>query len=255
MFHYPDLFREVADALLSHGLFEEALNFYEALQHVPDGRDSSYFTNMATCYEASGLYIKAIECYQSALAHDSTNTGAKLQLAVLCQELDVPYVIPVEPKDVLPKQTPSRQQFRKSKRLTFGGELGEAATSRRSPLAMIAPRPSLRNSKQATAKTQSGQKADEGGLYTLFTRMESLVGQAREGDADSRAMWMADAKQLIEIFQSERAFFPYEKYMRFYGYTKEARKKSLNSKLGLGSREDRMTTGQRDSYSGEFNQK
>lgn len=252
MFDYPDLFREVADALRGHGLFEEALKFYEPLQHLPDGRDSSYFTSIAACYEASGLYVKAVECYQTALVHNSKNTDAQVQLAVLCRELGIPNVAPVESTDAVSTRTATWQQSKKSNRSTTGGELGEASTIKRCSLAMIAPRPSFRNSRQSATERTLREKVEERDSFTLFTRMETLVEQARAGNADCRAQWMAAAKQLIEAFQSERVFFPYEKYMRFYGYTKEARKKSLNSKFDLGSREEITTTDQRESCPGEL---
>ena len=227
------------------------MKFYEPLKHLPNGQDSLYYTSMATCYEASGLYKEAVECYQAALAHNSANTDAQAQLAVLCQELGIPNLAPVEANDDISARDPARQQPKKSNRLIVGGELGEALTVKRSPLAMIAPRPSFRNLKKTTIERIIRKKAEERDSYALFSRMETLADQARDGDPDSRAQWMSAAKQMIEIFQSERAFFPYEKYMRFYGYTKEARKKSLNSKLIIGSREDLTITARDGSCSGE----
>lgn len=214
--------------------------------------DSSYFTSMATCYEAGGLYTKAVECYQTALVHDSTNTDAQLQLAVLCQELGIPNVAPVKSNDVVSARTPAWQQSKKSNRLASSGELCETFAIKRSPFAMIAPRPPFRNLNQAAIERTLREKAEEKDSYALFTRMETLIEEVRKGDVDSRAQWMAAAKQLIENFQSARVFYPCEKYMRFYGYTKEARRKSLNSKFELGSRGDLMTTNQHDSCSGEF---
>lgn len=207
---------------------------------------------MATSYEASGLYKEAVECYQAALVHNSANTDAQAQLDVLCQELGIPNLAPVESNDDISARDPARQQPKKTNRLKFGGGLGEALAVKRSPLAMIAPRPSFRNLKNVTIERIIREKAEERDFCALFTRIETLAEQARDGNPDSRAQWMSAAKQMIETFQSERAFFPYEKHMRFYGYTKEARKKSLNSKFIIGSKEDLTIAGQDDSYSGEF---
>ena len=203
---------------------------------------------MATSYEASGLYLKAVECYQIALVHNSTNTDAQLQLAVLCQELGIPNVAPVGSKNVVSTRNPTWQHSKKSNRI----KLGEASPMRRSSLTMIAPRTSFRHLKRADIKRSLMEEAKERDSYALFIRMETFAKQAQEGDDEFKAQWMVAAKQLIETFQSERAFFPYEKYMRFYGYTKEARKKSLNSKVELGSREYSTTNNQLISCSGEF---
>lgn len=209
---------------------------------------------MATCYEASGIYKEATQCYQTALVYNSANTDAQLQLAVLCQELGIPNLAPVESNDEISAQTPAWQRSKNPTRYKSAGDLGEALSTTRYPLVMIAPRPLFRKSKQVAIEGTIREEEEERDSYALFARMENLTEQVRRGDPGSRAQWMSAAKQLIEIFQSERAFFPYEKYMRFYGYTKEARKKSLNSKFEIGLRENLTTTRQHGSCSGESTQ-
>lgn len=226
------------------------MKFYEPLQHLPNRQDSSYFTSMATCYEASGLYKDAVEYYQTALFHNSSNTDAQIQLAMLCQELGIPNLAHTESNDDISDRIPAWQQSKKSNRLRFGGELGEALAMKRAPLTMIAPRQSFRKSKKVRMVREIREQAEERDSCALFSRMETLAERAREGDPHSRAQWMSAAKQLIDTFQSERAFFPYEKHMRFRGYTKEARKKSLNAKFEIGSRGDLAANGRYDSRSG-----
>lgn len=226
------------------------MKFYEPLQHLPSAQDSSYFTSMAACYEASGLYEDAVESYQTALVHNSANADAQIQLAILCQERGIPNLASVESNDETPARIPPWQRSQKSNGFKFGGELSEALALKQAPLTMITPRPPFRNSKKVSMVREVREQAEERDLYALVNRMEILAERAGEGDCDSRAEWMSAAKQLIDIFQSERAFFPNEKYMRFYGYTKEARKKSLNAKYEIGSREDLAATGQHTSHSG-----
>ena len=248
------MYREAADALRCHGLFEEALKFYEPLQQLTDETDSLYFSNMATCYEAGGLYAKAVECYQAVLLHDSTNTDAQLQLALLCQELNIPNQAPRELTDTVSTETHVWQQSKKSKKVTTAGQLDKVSPMHRSSFTMIAPRPSLRSMKQAATERLQREKAKDKDSQALFIRMQTLVERVRVGEVDSISQWMAAAKQLIETFQSERSFFPYDKYMRFFGYTKEARRKSVNSKFESDARDDFMTSDQQESGSGEFTQ-
>ena len=250
---YQGLFREVADALRGRGLFEEALKFYEPMQHHPKNQDSSYFTSMAVCYEASGLYTDAAESYQTALVHNSANTHAQIQLAVLCQELGIPDLAHVESNDEIPARISARQRSKKSNKMRSSSELSEALTMQQPPLTMIAPPTTFRKPKRVSIVREIREQAEERDCYALFDRMETLAERARGGDPDSRAEWMSAAKQLIDIFQSERAFFPNEKYMRFYGYSKEARRKSLNAKYEISTRENLAATGQHISRSGESN--
>jgi general transcription factor 3C polypeptide 3 (transcription factor C subunit 4) len=196
-----------------------------------DYGDSSYCVNMAICYKAGGLNTKAMECYQAALGHDTTNSDARLQLALLCQELGIPNRSPLEPSNVVSTRTKVWQQ---AKKIMAVGQPDDISTSSRSSFAMIAPRPPPRIINHAAAERALREKAKDKDAITLFIRMQTLVEQARNGDVDSRSEWMTAAKVLIESFQSERVFFPYEKYMRFFGYSREARKQSFNSKLDIG---------------------
>ena len=234
-------------------MYKEALKFYEPLQRLPDHNDSIYFTNLASCYEAGGLYTSAIECYQAALVYDATNTDAQFQLAVLCKERGIPNTALVESNDADFAETSVWQQSKNNKKTTAIGYLSEVSPTKRSSFTMIAPRPSLRNMKQAATERTLRERAKDKDSYALLILMQNLADQVRNGDVDSTSQWMTAAKQLIDTFQAERVFFPYDKYMRFYGYTKEARKKSLNSKLELGSRGDFMTTGPQNLPSSQFN--
>lgn len=228
------------------------MKFYEPLQRLPNNRDSLYFTNLASCYEAGGSFTNAIECYQAALVYDSTNTDAQFQLAVLCKERGIPNTAFVESNDAVSAGTSVWQQFKKTKKTTAIRQPSEVSPTKQSSFTMIAPRPSLRNMKQAATERTLREKAKDKDSYALLILMQTLAEQVRNGDVDSSSQWMTAAKQLIETFQAERVFFPYDKYMRFYGYTKEARKKSLKSKVELGSRGSFMTTDPQNPYPGQF---
>lgn len=245
------MFREVADALRAHDLFQDALRFYEPLQLLTNDGDSSYLTNMATCYEALGRHTKAIECYRTALVCDSTKADVQLQLAKLCQMLGIPNMIPIEPKKAVSADTSVWHQS-KNKETTAIEQAGGSSTTQRSLFAMIAPRTSLRHIKQTATDRLLKGKAKDKDSNALYIRMQTLVEQVRKGESDSILKWMAIAKQLVEDFQSERVFFPYDKYMRFFGYTKEARRKSLNSKYESGARADFMTSDPQQMCSGKF---
>lgn len=186
---------------------------------------------MAICYKAGGLNTNAMECYQAALGHDTTNWDAKLQLALLCQELGVPNEAPLKPSTLISTRTKVWQQGKKNMPIEQPGDI---SSSNRPSFAMIVPRPPLRSINHAATERALREEAKDKEALSLFIRMQTLVGQAQNEGFDTGSEWMTAAKLLIESFQSERVFFPYERYMRFYGYTREARKQSFNSKLDVG---------------------
>lgn len=95
---------------------------------------------------------------------------------------------------------------------------------------MIAPRLRRRLTKTAVLDREIEEKIKNDNSSILFKRMQTLIGEARTEGIESRSQWMESAKLLIEDFQSEKVFFPSERFMRFYGFSKEARKKSMTSK-------------------------
>lgn len=52
MYEYPDLFREIGDALREEQLHQDALRFYEPLQKQPRVLDSKFYFDLAICYQA-----------------------------------------------------------------------------------------------------------------------------------------------------------------------------------------------------------
>ena len=52
----------------------------------------------------------------------------------------------------------------------------------------------------------------------------------REGREEAMADWMSIARVMINDFRSAKVFYPWDKYIRFLGYTAEARKRATKSK-------------------------
>ena len=80
MFDYPDLFREVANALRSQDQPNEALIFYRPLQAVSKQVDPTLLMDTASCYKVLGLRASAEGCYKRILEHDQAFTEARIAL-------------------------------------------------------------------------------------------------------------------------------------------------------------------------------
>lgn len=212
LFDYTDLFREAADALRAAGQHNEALRYYEPLQEVEDYVDSSYLSDLAFCYREAGFRDEAEECYQSIVDRGDDDIGVRLQLITMCKEHG------------------ASERSRSSRGV-------DAAVNQSSwPATMLASRskPTSKASVQERGKRlreqQQREQERDSILYSHFLRLERSTKNARFGDAHARAEWTAAAKYLIQDFRSNSIFYPTDKYMRFLGYSSEARARSAAMK-------------------------
>lgn len=175
---------------------------------------------MAACYRAVGQNKLAVSCYQNIIDSNNGNEDAELQLVVLCEELGIDRAsVTSKAKDVCKSRDHNQ---------TSTAEAPDEDLNLRS-FAMITPRISRPPTKDIRASQKSiKEQAKAEDAHTLFLRMRKVKETAQEGDLGHKFQWMLAAKTLIQDFQSEKLFFPYDRYMRFYGYSQEARKKSLN---------------------------
>lgn len=175
---------------------------------------------MAACYRAAGRNKLAVSCYQNIIDSNNGNEDAELQLVVLCEELGIDRAsVTRKAKDVCKSRDPNQ---------TSTAEAPDDDLNLRS-FAMLTPRISRPPAKEIRASQKSiREQAKAEDAHTLFLRMRKVKETAQEGDLGHKFQWMLAAKTLIQDFQSEKLFFPYDRYVRFYGYSQAARKKSLN---------------------------
>ncbi|KAF2481944.1 hypothetical protein BDY17DRAFT_325449 [Neohortaea acidophila] len=78
-----ELFVEVAESLNSHGLFADALRFYERIKdHRPDD-DERFWMSIAQCYRAQDRYQEAEQCLLKITTTQPQSIEARIQLARL----------------------------------------------------------------------------------------------------------------------------------------------------------------------------
>ena len=175
---------------------------------------------MAACYRAVGQNKLAISCYQTIIDRNNSSVDAELQLVVMCEEFGISRAS-VTRKALVVGKTPDPKQ-------TSNTEAPDDDLNLQS-FAMITPRISRTPAKDTRASQKSvREQAKAEDAQTLFLRMRKVKETAPEGDLGHKFQWMLAAKTLIQDFLSEKLFFPYDRYVRFYGYSQEARKKSLN---------------------------
>ena len=228
LFDYPDLFREAADVLRLTGHHNESLRFYEPLQQLSDYTDASFFMDMAECYKALGLNTEAEDCYQTVIHNDNDNIEARVQLAKMYEELGISERAVVYVKEVIAlgrAEVVSKPQKR-SRRPKFAG----ATVAEPSAPTAISSGPICQQFIDSAGQTEEGEKKKAENFHVIYSQMQGLMPGLRTGEEQATTEWMKLANILIQDFRSNKVFYPPIKYMRFFGYSKEARTKALKSK-------------------------
>jgi general transcription factor 3C polypeptide 3 (transcription factor C subunit 4) len=224
LFDYPDLFREAADTLSEEGLYHEALRFYEPLQQVKDYTDTSFFAAMAKCYRAVGLVTEAEDCYQTIIEHDEENVDARVQLAKMFEELGMPEQAFTYATEVM---LLGRQHMDPSKkvRIATGAAVTEADSTTPTMLSHRTSRPGARKLKTNLSITDKVdlERTRNDTIRILHLHFLELREAMLAGNNDSTLQWLDAARGLILDFKSNKIFFPWDKYIKFQGYSKEAR--------------------------------
>lgn len=189
--------------------------------------DTSYISGLAFCYRALGLSTEGIDCYETAINCDETSTDAQLQMVKTNEELSSSGKADRNGKGPL---FDDALNLKLSGKVVTPKRLSMASASDSAPFSMIVPRLARRPIKDITLEKSVREQTKAEDAYTLLLQMKKIKETAQNGDLGRNFQWMLAAKTLIQDFQSERLFFPFDKYVKFYGYSKEARKKALNTK-------------------------
>lgn len=189
--------------------------------------DTSYISGLAFCYRALGLNTEGMDCYETAINGDDTSTDAQLQMAETNEEFSSAGKADRNGKGSL---FDDALKLELSSRVVTPKRLSMASASDSAPFSMIVPRLARRPIKDIALEKSVREQTKAEDAYTLLLQMKRITETAQNGDLARNFQWMLAAKTLIQDFQSERLFFPFDKYVKFYGYSKEARKKALNTK-------------------------
>ena len=242
VFDYPDLFREAADALRIKCYYHESLSYYEPLQHVQGYADAGYFTDMAACYRAIGMRTEAKDCYQAIVDHNNCNIEAKLHLARLYEELGMPERAGPHVRDVL---FVASRDWKRSGNEGALKQIGSVSASGSSSFTstMLMPCPPRQITRPRALEKELREQAHTENTFALYLRVQELIKEARNGNVEFKIQWKVAAKSLIQDFKSNRAFYPYDKNMKFLGYSNQARTGPISLKGGKAMQEVQSLAG------------
>ena len=218
---YPDLFREVADALRTQCCYHEALRFYEPLQQVAEFADASYFDAMGTCYQALELYNEAEDCYRIVVENESENIEVYTKMAKMFEsagmlERATRYIDKVGTIRQQLRISGQQQTTQKRPIIKAPGRASEDPQDETVPN-LLEPPVARKSASQPSREKRSRAEDNREEVRLLFLQQLNLKEQMNDGYVHAKVEWTRTASSLIDSFKKEKAFFPNDKSMKYVG--------------------------------------
>jgi general transcription factor 3C polypeptide 3 (transcription factor C subunit 4) len=236
VYDFSDLFREVADALRLHGYFNEALQFYNPLQLIEDQTDDSYFTFLASCYEALLMFDEAEECIKYIIKYDEDNLSAWTQAATMFDNANMPERAAPYIDKVISLRRYKALQRKREREASPSSSLPVMNAGQRNYLSSRVGRSSTGKVYGKSLKRQLQVTLTKERVQTIYLEMTSLKQNDRLEQANLRARWMEGARSLLAEFRLKKSFFPIDRTAPL-----EATARNLRKDKDLASQNDENT--------------
>ena len=238
---FPELFEDVGDAFLVARLYKEALQYYEPIRLVQGHVDTRYLKNLSRCYRELGMVGEVEECWRALLdkkGKDETQTRSEKIDFPLDADNDSHVTAPLVPELAWRRK-------RKFKSMAGNDNQGNPAflDDQNDANASIQPdnegdttvmSPQNRRQSNITRKTPREPPSEEqSNLRPMLSTMQDQRKPMQCGNAEARAKWMSDARVMLLQFGKAAVFFPYDRNVKFLGYSTEARARAMASKKRL----------------------
>ncbi|KAJ8065552.1 hypothetical protein OCU04_006231 [Sclerotinia nivalis] len=221
---FPQLFEEVADNLAGKGHNKDALDYYLPLAPGAGAEGASLQLKMGNCWLAEKADQEAELCFQNAVQMEEDNIPARMELARLYERLNekeqsfmyVNEIIAirrtqrqVEDSEGVPKSFDAAASKKPRRKQTSFASI-RRPQSRYVPRRLLHPAERL---KEEAARAEHLQ-----GQYTI---MRTELERMRAGDSTATLKWMEAAEDLIDDFRGFKTFYPWDKYVKFLGYSND----------------------------------
>ncbi|KAM0318904.1 hypothetical protein ACHAO8_001382 [Botrytis cinerea] len=219
---FPHLFEEVADTLAEKGYNKDALDYYLPLAPGVGSEGASLQFKMGKCWLGEKSDQEAELCFQNAVQMEVDNIPARMELAKLYERLNEKDQSFMYVNEIIAIRRTQRQNENPS----FGTGSSDPAPSKktrrkhtsfpgiRRGQSRYAPRRLLN---PAERKKEEAARAEH--LQDQYSIMKTELEQMRAGDPTATYKWMEAAEDLIDDFRAFKTFYPWDKYVKFLGYT------------------------------------
>lgn len=227
---YSDLYLQVAPKLLEAGLYQDALKFYQSMKRYSSLVTPSIYIEIGRCFQGSGLGFKAEECFQMAIQMDDDNVEARMELAKMYEllgEQEQAFIFVNEVMSIKRSQNsrlrPGPKPGRKQAKIAGPQTESKAPKSDVSMMPTKVPRAYKPRRLADPTEKQKEEKARAEQLQSQYYTMRKEHKGMRNGDVRATTNWMDAARDLTDDFRSFKLFYPWDKYIKFLGYSGETR--------------------------------
>lgn len=223
---YSDLYLQVGPKLIEAGHYQYALTFYQSLKRYPDLRTPAFYIGMGKCFQGIGFGFKAEDCFQMAIKMDDDNVDARMELATMYEQLGEQEQAFIYVNEVMSIKRAQNFKLRpglkpSEKRARIDGPLPEPDTPK-SELALMptrVPRTYKPRRLAEPAEKLKDEAARTEQLQSQYHTMRNAHKGMRNGDLQATNEWLGAARDLTDDFRGFKPFYPWEKYVKFLGYT------------------------------------
>lgn len=216
---HAEVLREAAVALREAGMHRDALNFYEPLGCVVEELDSTYYFDIALCYQALG---RTDDVRNSVKAIKRSGRGAEFELALakLYQN---------QGKEELMWQL--ILELKKMGKVHLLLEAGLPTVRKDGHFSDVEGTQALENqrktdycSRAAILKRKrkedstSHQALQDAVFRALYDDLLEVREQATAGDMSCLEQWLSASSEMFEEFSAQSAFFPRDRCTKFIGF-------------------------------------
>ena len=202
------MFRDVAEALLSHNLHKEALRYFKPLLLAEEPLDAGVLDDMATCYRYLDMRGEAEECYLKMIGMGQRSQFARQQLMSMGEEDSSSQRIQSLIRNSV--IDPAANSILSGNSLSL---LDTDAETLAEGYGVLKPSVRRDHIERVASRLKQVQKQEhEEEMHRKFILLQHLTQAARESSAESRAKWLTLADELIQDFASHKSFYPADKF-------------------------------------------
>lgn len=170
---------------------------------------------MGKCYLQGKHNKEAEESFQLAITMDQDNIEARVQLAKMYEELneqEQAFIYVNEIMNLRRAQNSKKKQHRASEDIPISNDTLMPPTAR--PKSYYKPKRLINSEERQRQDNATAERLQE-----QYSVMRVHRDGMRAGEAGQTLIWMEAAADLIDDFRGFKTFYPWDKYVRFLGYT------------------------------------
>ena len=194
--------------------------FYEPLKQISgQASDASLYVQMGKCFLNEELDLPAEECLQTAIQLDREHIEARMLLARFYEKMNEQEQAFIYVNEVLSLRR--RQHHSTSQEESPNGVSSHNAQSfmpSKGPRSSYKPRRLVDPNERLIEEKKRAEQ-----LQTQYYTLRRVRENMRHGDEGSTSAWMDAARDLTDDFRGFKTFYPWDKYVRFLGYSGDAR--------------------------------